>query len=253
MEVYVKIRIILCSIIIFCLFVGFGLHCKYLNEQIEDLTQEKASTISELQDIEANLETAYSEISIIKEELNQANKIIETQLKEIELQSKEIEKYKAEIANEEAKWRQRYEEYPVATEAWIAMKALGWNDIMCAGIMGNLMAETGGTGTLYLDWDSDGSSGYGLVQWIGERRGIIKSRYGAFPTVKEQIQYISDELYGENGLYSQVTESQLNAIVNAESPEESAYAFACYYERCSAEYRYMRRDFARKAYEYFTL
>ena len=133
------------------------------------------------------------------------------------------------------------------------MKALGWNDIMCAGIMGNLMAETGGTGTLYLDWDSDSSSGYGLVQWIGERRGIIKNRYGAFPTVKEQIQYISDELYGENGLYSQVTESQLNAIVNAESPEESAYAFACYYERCSVEHRYMRRDFARKAYEYFTL
>ena len=246
MEVYVKVRIILCSIIIFCLFIGFGLHCKHLNEQIEDLTQEKASTISELQDIEANLETACSELSIIKEELNQANKIIE-------IQSKEIERYEAEIADEEAKWQKRYEEYPVATEAWIAMKALGWNDIMCAGVMGNLMAETGGTGTLYLDWDSDGSSGYGLVQWIGERRGIIKSRYGASPSVKEQIHYISDELYGTNDLYSQVTESQLNAIVNAESPEESAYAFACYYERCSAEYRYMRRDFAWKAYEYFTL
>lgn len=246
MEVYVKIRIILCSIIIFCLFIGFGLHCKYLNEQIEVLIQEKASTISELQYIEASLETTCAELSIIKEELNQANKIIEAQ-------SKEIERYKAEIADEEAKWRQRYEEYPAATEAWIAMKALGWNDIMCAGIMGNLMAETGGTGTLYLDWNSDSSSGYGLVQWIGERRGIIKNRYGAFPTVKEQIQYISDELYGENGVYSQVTESQLNAIANAESPEESAYAFACYYERCSAEYRYMRRDFARKAYEYFTL
>lgn len=147
-------------------------------------------------------------------------------------------------------WEPRMEEYPVATQAWLYMKSLGWSDIVCAGIMGNLMLETGG-GTLYLDWDSNGSSGYGLIQWIGGRRSLIKSIYGEFPTVENQIQFVHDELYGANGVRKQVTASQLNAIMGAETPEDCAYAFACYYERCSVQHRGVRRTYARRAYEYF--
>ena len=67
------------------------------------------------------------------------------------------------------------------------------------------------------------------------------------------MQFVYDELYGENGVRRQVTDSQLNKIINAETPEESAYAFACYYERCGEDYRSMRKGFARKAYEYFVV
>lgn len=44
-----------------------------------------------------------------------------------------------------------WEEYPVATECWFYLKDLGYNDYVCAGIIGNMMAEVGG-GTLNLQW-----------------------------------------------------------------------------------------------------
>lgn len=131
------------------------------------------------------------------------------------------------------------------------MKRLGWSDVACAGIMGNLMVETGGTGTFYLNWDSNTSSGYGIVQWTGGRRQAIKAKYGTYPTIKQQVQFIYDELYGTNGVRIQVTKSQRNAILYAKTPEDAAYAFATYYERCAIEYRAMRKGYARKAYNYF--
>ena len=50
------------------------------------------------------------------------------------------------------KWDTRKEEYPAATEAWLIMKEeFGWSDTVCAGIIGNLMAECGGYWTQDLD------------------------------------------------------------------------------------------------------
>jgi hypothetical protein len=46
-------------------------------------------------------------------------------------------------------------------------------------------------------------------------------------------------------------ESQFNEIMNADSPEASALAFATYFERCAAQYRYPRQSYARQAYDYF--
>ena len=42
------------------------------------------------------------------------------------------------IAIEKAEWEARKAKYPAATEIWLYMKELGWNDYVCAGIMGNL-------------------------------------------------------------------------------------------------------------------
>lgn len=237
-------RSILCGLIVVCLLAGIGLCIGYLTKQIDTLTQEKETAIAEWQSTHESLEEMRETLNQTKDSLAQATETIESQ-------SIEIENYKQEIADEEAKWRQRYEEYPVATEAWIAMKNQGWSDTVCAGIMGNLMAETGGA-SLALDWNSNGESGYGLIQWIGGRRGAIKAKYGTYPTVKEQIQFVADELYGTNGVRVQVDDAQLDEIMNAETPEECAYAFACYYERCHESVRSMRRGFARSAHEYFT-
>lgn len=216
-----------------------------LSKTINQLVEENKELKSNIDTLTLSLEETTEALNTTQQELHLANEKIESQ-------AKEIDNYIQQIEDEEAKWQKRYEEYPVATEAWIAMKTYGWSDTVCAGIMGNLMAETGGTGTLHLDWDSNGGNGYGLVQWIGGRRSTIKNRYGTYPTVKEQIQFVHDELYGVNGVRKQVSDSQLNAIMNAETPEECAYAFACYYERCAEFARGMRRGFARDAYEYFT-
>ena len=223
---------------------GFMCHSNSLQAQLENITAEKES-------IEIHMDKTIEDLESIKNELDAMYEELHAAHEKMEAQAKEIEQYKQEIEDEEAKWKRRYEEYPIATEAWIAMKTQGWSDTVCAGIMGNLMAETGSTGTLYLDWDSNGGNGYGLVQWIGGRRNTIKNKYGTYPSVKEQVQFIHDELYGVNGVRRQVTDSQLDAIMNAETPEECAYAFACYYERCASFARGMRRGFARKAYDYF--
>lgn len=156
------------------------------------------------------------------------------------------------IRQEEENWRVRAEEYPVATQAWLYMKnELGFSDIVCAGIMGNMMAECGGCWTSDLDWDVSSSSGYGMIQWLGGRKQQLFSIYGSNPSVENQLDFVKDELYGTNGVTKQVTDSQLDKIMNAETPEDCAYAFACYYERCGEGHRWVRRDYARRAYEYF--
>ena len=55
-------------------------------------------------------------------------------------------------------------EYKDATLIWEYMKNLGWNDYVCAGILGNMMAEVGG-GTLDLQTTIYGNGFYGLCQW----------------------------------------------------------------------------------------
>lgn len=156
------------------------------------------------------------------------------------------------IRQEEKNWRVRTEEYPVATQAWLYMKnELGFSDTVCAGIMGNMMAECGGCWTSDLDWDASSSSGYGMIQWLGGRKQQLFSIYGSNPSVENQLNFVKDELYGTNGVTKQVTDSQLDKIINAETPEDCAYAFACYYERCGEGHRWVRRDYARRAYEYF--
>lgn len=244
----IRWQIIVGVALLFAILVGLNI---YTYIQLTDLNEKLDSVIEEKNLIETQFNETSSQLEFTRDELNTANANLSAALEEIDKQSKEIEEFKNYIEDDEAKWRRRYEEYPIATEAWIAMKAQGWSDTVCAGIMGNLMAETGGTGTLYLDWDSNGGNGYGLVQWIGGRRSTIKNRYGTYPSVKEQVQFIHDELYGTNGVRRQVTDSQFDAIMNAETPEECAYAFACYYERCAGFARGMRKGYARKAYDYF--
>lgn len=150
------------------------------------------------------------------------------------------------------KWEVRASEYPVATQVWLYMKEkLGWSDTVCAGIMGNMMAECGGCWTSDLDWDVSSSSGYGMIQWLGGRKQQLFNIYGSSPSIEDQLNFMKDELYGTNGVTKQVTDSQLDAIINADSPEDCAYAFACYFERCGEGHRWVRRDYARRAYDYF--
>lgn len=146
------------------------------------------------------------------------------------------------------------EKYPEAKLIWDTMRSWGWSPETCAGIIGNMMAEVGGKTLDLSDWDSNGGCGYGLIQWTDGRRATIKKRYGAYPTIEEQLLFMKDELFGTNNTTKQVSQEVLDIILNkngSQTPETVAYAFACYYERCHQNYRWMRRDLARKAYDYF--
>ena len=166
----------------------------------------------------------------------------------------EIEYYQEQFAiwEEKHKWEVRASEYPVATQVWLYMKnELGYSDIVCAGIMGNMMAECGGCWTSDLDWDVHSSSGFGMIQWLGGRKKQLFSIYGENPSVEDQLNFMHDELYGTDGVTWQVNQAQLNKIMNASSPEECAFAFATYFERCGEGHRAPRRGYAKRAYEYF--
>ena len=157
-----------------------------------------------------------------------------------------------EIFEEIRKWEVRASEYPVATKVWLYMKnEFGWNDIVCAGIMGNMMAECGGCWTSDLDWDVHSSSGFGMIQWLGGRKKQLFSIYGENPSIEDQLNFMHDELYGTDGVTWQVSQKQLDKIMNASSPEECAFAFATYFERCGEQHRAPRRGYAKRAYEYF--
>ena len=149
-------------------------------------------------------------------------------------------------------WDERREEYPVATEVWLYMKnEFGWSDIVCAGIMGNLMRETGGD-TLYLNPESNSIWGFGLVQWMNHRKKDILNKYGNNPSVVEQLEFMKDELYGTNGVRQQVADWQRDKIFNASTPEKSAEEFARWFERPASTNYANRKANAAIAYEYFT-
>ena len=145
-------------------------------------------------------------------------------------------------------------EYPEAQLIWNTMMSWGWAAETCAGIIGNMMAEIGG-GTLDLsNWNSNDGCGYGLIQWTSNRRSVLKSRYGSYPTIEQQLIFMRDELFGINNTRQQVSSSVLDKIMNTngnETPESIAFCFASNYERCASGYRVKRQGYARIAYEYF--
>jgi hypothetical protein len=86
------------------------------------------------------------------------------------------------------KWEVRASEYPVATQVWLFLKEeLGYSDAVCAGIIGNMMAECGGH-TLNLQWDLyNASYHYGLCQWSSK---YYPEMQGA--TLEEQLAFMAD-------------------------------------------------------------
>lgn len=153
------------------------------------------------------------------------------------------------ISQEELLWIARSEEYPIATQVWLYMKQnFGWSDIVCAGVMGNIMAEIGG-GTLDFDnWNHD--TPYGMFQWLGQRRIDIKEKYGTEPNIFEQLDFMYDELYGTNGVRQQVEDWQRDKILNANNPKDVATYFCIYFER-PGNSGSIRKSYAQTAYEYF--
>jgi hypothetical protein len=59
------------------------------------------------------------------------------------------------------------------------------------------------------------------------------------------------ELTGSNGIRRQVTEQQYQLIINATTPEDAAYYFALYFERCGKGSYSARQFKAKQAYDYF--
>ena len=147
---------------------------------------------------------------------------------------------------EEARWANKSAEYPEATQIWRYMKALGWNDYVCAGIMGNLMAEVGGQ-TLNIRYTLSSNGYYGMCQWNRAYSQI----WGA--GLETQCDFLRDTIKYEFDTYGFKYQKGFNfdAFLNMTDAQQAALAFAKSYERCGSGSYKVRQSNALKAYEYF--
>lgn len=141
-------------------------------------------------------------------------------------------------------------EYPAAEYIWQYMKDLGWNDYVCAGVMGNLMAEVGGQ-TLNIQYNLYSSDGgyYGMCQWS---KKYCSGIYGV-NDLKTQCDYLRDTIKYEIDTfgYKYQTNFNLEAFLNLTNAQQAALAFAKTYERCASGSYAVRQRNAITAYNYF--
>lgn len=140
-------------------------------------------------------------------------------------------------------------EYPVATEIWNYLKDLGYNDYVCAGILGNMMAEVGGQ-TLDIQYWLYNPSGdyYGCCQW---------SMY-YFPEIggadlKTQLDFLRDTIKLNIDMFGNNYQQGFNydKFLTLADERAAALAFADCYERGAPQYNHCRINSATIAYNYF--
>ena len=156
--------------------------------------------------------------------------------------------YEEKLAKiEKEKWEKRMDEYPEATEAWLYMKEQGWNDYVCAGIMGNLMAETGGQ-TLNLNPKLYCQGYYGICQWNKNHKSAIWGK-----GLTKQLEYMNSNIKSEIDTYGYAYKKgfKFDTFLNLTNEKEAALAFAKSYERCASSTYEVRQKNATKAYDYF--
>lgn len=151
----------------------------------------------------------------------------------------------AELA-EKKKWEKKENEYPAATTIWRYMKDLGWNDYVCAGILGNIMTEVGGQ-TLNINYASSSNSYYGMCQW---NRAYSKI-WGA--GLISQCDFLRDTIKYEIDTYGKAYKKSFNfdSFLNLTDCRAAALAFAKSYERCGSGSYKVRQSNAVVAYNYF--
>ena len=154
--------------------------------------------------------------------------------------------YKAIHDDLELHWRAKESEYPTAAYIWSYLKDLGYSDAVVAGIMGNLMAETGGH-TLALKWNSQTPSYYGICQWNKNYSEI----WGA--SLEGQCNFLRDTIKYELNTFGYMYKKgfSYDTFLTIQNPKDAALAFAKSYERCGSDTYKLRQECAVEAYNYF--
>lgn len=147
------------------------------------------------------------------------------------------------------KWEIKMEEYPVATQAWLYMRdTLGWNEYVCAGIMGNMMSECGGQ-TLNLNPSARNSSSgcYGLCQWYPKYYSHMQ---GA--SLEVQLEFLGTSIQKTfDGWAGDAFNCDYDEFISLTDYKVVAKKFNDIYER-PGYYSEQRGENAQVAYEYFT-
>jgi len=135
--------------------------------------------------------------------------------------------------------------YPIAAKIWNNMKKQGYSDKVCAGIMGNIMAECGGQ-TLNIQHKMYTGNYYGICQWSLSNHPSIS---GA--NLDRQLKLLKKTIKPEFKTFGFISGYSHKQFCKIKNEKTVALAFAKTYERC-ASYTYgVRKTNATKAYKYF--
>ena len=204
------------------------------NEELETKASEQEETLAENEKVllekDAQIQELESNVEALEKENAELKKSAQT---------------KPAVSTGSQSTTQVTGKYSQATQVWNGLKALGLNDYVCAGIMGNIMAEVGGQTLDISRWSqySSTSSGYyGICQWAGSRKQRLLNNFGT--TLEAQIQFLGVELFE--------VIPKGNSFYNMQDEKEAALYFAKYYERCGSGSYSVRQSNATKALDYFT-
>lgn len=197
--------------------------------------------------IKTELDSIKQQNSELKTQVFEYEQIIsekDTQIQQLEKDVQELEDTAAKLATAVKTGKVKADgNYNQAQQVWNYLRDIGLNEYVCAGILGNIMAEVGGQ-TLDISMWPQYSQGtyYGICQWAGSRKNRLLNDFGT--TLEDQIRFLSVELF-------EVIPKD-NSFYNMQDEKEAALYFAKYYERCSSKYYTVRQNNATKALEYFT-
>jgi hypothetical protein len=142
---------------------------------------------------------------------------------------------------------QKKSEYPAAATVWYYFKNLGYNDYVCAGILGNIMAEVGGH-TLNIQYTMVDGGYYGMCQWDSAYPSVWYTGLEAqCAFLQNTIRYEFDT-YG----YAYYSGFNYNKFLSLTNEKDAALSFAKCYERCASGSYSARQRNATVAYNYFT-
>lgn len=224
------------NIVFIVMFVLCIVQSMQINNYKSSYEEEKISGSS----TQAELDSIKKQNNEIKLKLSEYDKIISGKDQEIqqlkETSNKLASAYKGETIKADGNYNQ-------ATQIWNYLRGKGLNEYVCAGIIGNIMAEVGGHTLDISRWPQYSHKGYyGICQWSGSRKNRLLNDFGT--TLNDQIRFLYVELF-------EVIPKD-NSFYNMQDEKQAALYFAKYYERCSSKYYSVRQKNATKALEYFT-
>lgn len=139
------------------------------------------------------------------------------------------------------------EEYPIARYIWDFLQDLGYNDYVCAGIIGNMMVESGGN-TLAIQPGVATPSYYGICQWS---RRYYPNVIGV--SLDAQCEFLRDNIAYEINTFGNnyARGFNYNSFLELSNEKDCVLAFAKAYERCASGSYTTRQNCATVAYNYF--
>ena len=233
--------------IIIALVVALLTQFVYISNYKSSYKEEVSVLQTELDSLRKQNEELETKVSEQEETLAKNEKVLldkDAKIQELEKENKALEKTAKDLATVSKTGSIKADgNYNQATEVWNGLKALGLNDYVCAGIIGNIMAEVGGQTLDISRWPQySQKTYYGICQWAGSRKQRLLNDFGT--TLNDQIRFLSVELFE--------VIPKGNSFYNMQDEKEAALYFAKYYERCGSGSYNVRQSNATKALQYFT-